>query len=163
MINGVIKLLYTNGLWATSEKATFWFEYSQPGDLKTVNSIMAIVGPILACIRSKNWATFKNWDLKGGQCGSKIALVIFIYYIIKRGVGVRAHWALEYGYVTPKGEHWWSIISYYMLGNHFSTLSVSRQVCKVSIDLLTLAGLSADISADRPANPRRCMVSLQTC
>ena len=46
---------------------------------------------------------------------------------------------------------------------HFSTLSVSRQVCKVSIDLLTLAGLSANISADGPANPGRCTVSLQTC
>ena len=66
---------------------------------------MAIVGLILTCIRSKNWATFKNWDLKGGQCGSKIALVIFIYYIIKRGVGVRAHWALEYGYVTLKTQN----------------------------------------------------------
>ena len=44
--------------------------------------------------------------------------------------------------------------------SHFSTLSVSRQVCKVSIDLLTLAGLSANISADGPANPGRCTVSL---
>ena len=46
---------------------------------------------------------------------------------------------------------------------HFSTLAVSQLVCKVSIDLLTLAGLSTNISADRPANPGWCTVSLQTC
>ena len=38
-----------------------------------------------------------------------------------------------------------------------------RQVCKVSIDLLTLAGLSTNISVDKPADPGRCMVKLQTC
>ena len=46
---------------------------------------------------------------------------------------------------------------------HFSTLAVSQLVCKVSIDLLTLAGLSTNISTDRPANPGWCTVSLQTC
>ena len=46
---------------------------------------------------------------------------------------------------------------------HFSTLAVSQLVCKVSIDLLTLAGLSTNISTDRPANPVWCTVSLQTC
>ena len=46
---------------------------------------------------------------------------------------------------------------------HFSTLAVSQLVCKVSIDLLTLAGLSANISMDRPANLGMCTVSLQTC
>ena len=46
---------------------------------------------------------------------------------------------------------------------HFSTLAVSQLVCKVSIDLLTLAGLSTNISVDRPANPGWCTVSLQTC
>ena len=38
-----------------------------------------------------------------------------------------------------------------------------RQVCKVSIDLLTLAGLSTNIPVDKPADPSRCMVKLQTC
>ena len=47
--------------------------------------------------------------------------------------------------------------------SHFSTLAVSQLVCKVSIDLLTLAGLSTNISTDRPANPGWCTVSLQTC
>ena len=46
---------------------------------------------------------------------------------------------------------------------HFSTLGAIPHVCKVSIDLLTLAGLSANISMDRPANLGMCTVSLQTC
>ena len=33
----------------------------------------------------------------------------------------------------------------------------------MSIDLLTLAGLSTNFSVDRPANPGRSMVKLQTC
>ena len=32
------------------------------------------------------------------------------------------------------------------------------QVCKLSINLLTLAGLSTNISVDKPANLYRCMV-----
>ena len=47
--------------------------------------------------------------------------------------------------------------------SHFSTLGAIPHVCKVSIDLLTLAGLSANISMDRPANLGMCTVSLQTC
>ena len=41
---------------------------------------------------------------------------------------------------------------------HFSPLSAVPQVCKVSINLLTLAGLSTYISADKPATISRCTV-----
>ena len=46
--------------------------------------------------------------------------------------------------------------------NHFSTLGATRLVEKVSIDQLTLAGLSTNISVDRPANLGWCMVNPQT-
>ena len=42
-------------------------------------------------------------------------------------------------------------------------LGAIPHVCKVSIDLLTLAGFSANISMDTPANLGMCTVSLQTC
>ena len=42
---------------------------------------------------------------------------------------------------------------------HFSTLGATRLVEKVSIDQLTLAGLSTNISVDRPADLGRCMVN----
>ena len=45
---------------------------------------------------------------------------------------------------------------------HFSTLGATRLVEKVSIDQLTLAGLSTNISVDRPANLGWCMVNPQT-
>ena len=42
------------------------------------------------------------------------------------------------------------------------TLGATRLVGKVSIDQLTLAGLSTNISVDRPANLGWCMVNPQT-
>ena len=45
---------------------------------------------------------------------------------------------------------------------HFSTLGATRLVRKVSIDQLTLAGLSTNISADRPADLGWCMVTSMT-
>ena len=46
--------------------------------------------------------------------------------------------------------------------SHFSTLGATRLVRKVSIDQLTLAGLSTNISADRPADLGWCMVTSMT-
>ena len=47
------------------------------------------------------------------------------------------------------------------VGMHLSLLGFypeTWQVCKLSINLLTLAGLSTNISADKPATVSRCMV-----
>ena len=49
----------------------------------------------------------------------------------------------------------------FWLDNHLSLLGFypeTWQVCKLSIHLLTLAGLSTNISVDKPANLCRCMV-----
>ena len=56
--------------------------------------------------------------------------------------------------------------SCYFIKYHLSLLGFyteTWQVCKLSINLLTLAGLSTNISVDKPATVSRCMVKSQTC
>ena len=57
-------------------------------------------------------------------------------------------------------------LSFYLLSSksHLSLLESypeTWQVCKMSINLLTLAGLSTNISVDKPANLCMCMVNGQ--
>ena len=68
---------------------------------------------------------------------------------------------LSYVVVFVKGLELFTFIKEYIISLEY-TRHIG-QVCKVSIDLLTLAGLSTNISVDRPADPGRCTVKLQTC
>ena len=83
-----------------------------------------------------------------------MTLVVSLAQLVSPSVALLAElvFKLRLGNLIPR---------YVGLSVHSSLLGFypeTWQVCKLSINLLTLAGLSTNISVDKPANLCRCMV-----